>query len=113
MLKCEKALGENLLHKINQICDKKDEMINDEEVAIIDTKYIETKLKFMLTKMSVSRKSEYDSWTKMIWCLMNICEKEGIIRSKCSKIIPEFSAESANYDEDSFDDFIDSNYDKD
>jgi len=111
-LKYEKAQGEKLLKMINQICDKKDEMINDEEVAIIDTKYIETKLKLMLSKMSVSRKSEYDSWTKMIWCLMNICKKEGISRSKCSKIIHEFSAKSANYDEDSVDDFIDSNYDK-
>jgi hypothetical protein len=111
-LKYEKAQDEKLLKMINQICDKKDEMINDEEVAIIDTKYIETKLKLMLSKMSVSRKSEYDSWTKMIWCLMNICKKEGISRSKCSKIIHEFSAKSANYDEDSVDDFIDSNYDK-
>ena len=43
-LKCEKAKGEKILQKINQICEKKDEMINDEEVAIIDTKYIKTKL---------------------------------------------------------------------
>jgi len=62
--------------------------------------------------MSASRKSEYDSWTKMIWCLLNICKKEGISRSKCSKNIHEFSAKSANYDEDSVDDFIVGNFDK-
>jgi len=43
---------------------------------------------------------------------MNICKTEGISRSKCSKIVHEFSAKSANYDEDSVDDFIDSNFDK-
>jgi len=65
MEKCEKEKGKILLEKINKFCEQKDEMINDEEVAIIDTKYIETKLKLMLSKMSVSRKSEYDSWTKI------------------------------------------------
>jgi len=77
-------------------------MINDEEVAIMHTKHIETKLKFMISKMSASRKSEYDSWTKIILvlCLMNIFKKEGISRSKYSEIIHEFSAKSANYDED-------------
>ena len=44
-LKCEKAKGKKILQKINQIFDKKDEMINDKEVEIIDTKYIETKIK--------------------------------------------------------------------
>jgi hypothetical protein len=109
--KCEKTKGEKLLQQINQFYDKKDEMINDEDVAVIDTKYIETKLKLHLAKMSVIRSSEYDNWTKMIWCLMNICKKEGIGRSKCSKIIHEFSAKSANYEEDSVDKFIDNNYD--
>ena len=109
-LKCEKALGEKLLQKINQICEKNDEMINNHEVAVIDTKYIENQLKLHLTKMSVVRSSEYDNWTKMIWCIMNICKKEGIGRSKCSKIICEFSAKSANYEKDSVDAFIDGNY---
>jgi len=43
ILLCEKAKGEKILQKINRICDEKDEMINDEEVVTIDTKYIETK----------------------------------------------------------------------
>jgi len=86
-------------------------MINNKEVAVVDTQHIETKLKFDLSKVSASRRSEYDSWKKMIWCLTNICKKEGIGRSKCSKIIHEFSSKSANYEEDSVDKFIDSNYD--
>jgi len=43
ILLCEKAKGKKILQKINRICDEKDEMINDEEVVTIDTKYIETK----------------------------------------------------------------------
>jgi len=87
MEQCDKEKGKILLEKINQICEKNDEMINNHEVAVIDTKYIENQLKLHLTKMSVVRSSEYDNWTKMIWCIMNICKKEGIGRTKCAKII--------------------------
>ena len=89
---------------------KEDTFINDEDVEVVDTVYLEKKLKNIIDKISEKRSDEYDNWTKFVWCIMNICKKEGISYTKTSKLIHQFSKKSKKYEEDNVDEFIDKNY---
>ena len=67
-----------------------------------------------LIKLLSSKRSEcFDSWIKLTWCIINICNKEKISRRKCSELIHQFSKLSAaNYNEAIVDEWIDTNFDK-
>lgn len=90
----------------------KDAFQNDEDVFNVDKVYIEKKLKIMIDKLSTKRSDDYDTWIRFVWCLINICDKEGITRSKCSKLVHLFSKKSNSYDEDLVDDKFDKFYGK-
>jgi len=101
----ELVRGKKLLEAIEKHCSEKEKKIinsNDN----IDTTYTEDKLYLYISKLKAERATSYDSWSKMIWCLCNICNTEGISNRKCSNIIHEFSKKAINYDENATDDFI-------
>jgi hypothetical protein len=102
----EEMKGKKLLETIEKHYDKKDEIVNNSD-DVIDTAYIQKKLLLYITKMHPDRATSYDSWSKMIWCLCNICNKEGISNRICGNIIHEFSKKAINYNENATDDFID------
>jgi hypothetical protein len=88
------------------------EVIKDDEDDVIDTKYIINKISSYINKFKPERGSNYDSWTKMIWCIMNICNTNDIKERECAKLVHQFSKIGNNYDEDGTDTFFDDNYDK-
>jgi hypothetical protein len=89
--------------------EKEDQAINNKQEG---ANSIKTKLKCMISKIQISRSDEYDTWTKMVWCIMNICQKSGIGRHCCDTLIHQFSKLSSKYAEDAVTTFIDTNYGK-
>ena len=66
----------------------------------------------LINRIKQERSNDFDSWIKLNWCIINICNKEGISRRKCSELIHQFSKISKNnYNEDNVDNWIDKNYD--
>ena len=97
------------IEKLNQIL--KDEDIIDEEDKDDNDKYL--KLQKLIPMLAETRSSNYDTWIKMIWCIINICKKENINQTKINRLIHQFSKLSkTNYDEDKVDEWIDKNIDK-
>jgi hypothetical protein len=90
----------------------KEEVVKDNDTDVIDTKYIINKLTSYISKFKNERSDNYDTWTKMVWCIMNICISNGIKERDCAKLVHQFSKISENYDEDGVDTFFDKNYDK-
>jgi len=88
------------------------EVIKDDIDDVIDTKYIINKISSYINKFKSERCTNYDTWTKMIWCIMNICNNNDIKERDCAKLIHQFSKMGDNYDEDGTDTFFDNNYDK-
>ena len=91
---------------------KFDNVIKDADDDIIDTKYIISKLSLYISHLTEIRSDDYGTWTKMIWCIMNICKTNDIKERDCAKLIHQFSKISSNYNEDDVDVFFDDNYDK-
>jgi len=82
-----------------------DEDINDEDDKDNNDKYL--KLQKHMNKMSERRATDFDTWIKFNWALMNIGFKENISDKKIERLIHQFSAKSkTNYDEDKVDDWI-------
>jgi hypothetical protein len=106
----EMTRGKKLLDAIEKYCAKNDEMINNTN-EIVDNAFIENKLTESISKLSEERASSYDTWTKMIWCLSNICKKENISDKSCFNIIHLFSKKASNYDVSGTETFIKSCYD--
>jgi hypothetical protein len=92
--------------------EKEDQEINNEQEGFFDTNSINTKLRCMISKFQISRSDEYDTWTKMVWCIINICQKSGIGKHCCCTLIHQFSKLSPKYAEDAVTDFFDNNYGK-
>ena len=92
--------------------DDKDEVVKDNDTDIIDTKYIISKLSSYISKFNKDRSNNYDTWTKMVWCIINICKTNEVKERDCAKLIHQFSKISDNYDEEGTDGFFDDNYDK-
>jgi len=70
------------------------------------------KINFYISKLKPSRSDNYDTWTKLCWCIMNICEKEEISKRNCERLIHKFSKLSKkNYDKSKVDEWIDKHYD--
>jgi hypothetical protein len=88
-----------------------DEIIEDD----IDEKLIAStikKLNEFIQKFTNERATNYDTWTKMLWCLMNILKNKNTSIRSISDLCHSFSKKAANYDANSTDKFIDDNYDK-
>ena len=85
---------------------KKETKKNDKQ----DNGTAEMKIKNFIYKFKVERSDNYDSWTKMVWCIIGTCDKEGVGMSKCSKLVHQFSMKSKKYCEDEVDTFFDTSY---
>ena len=84
---------------------------NDYDDDEIPDKY--NKLSTLIRLLSSNRSDNFDTWIKMIWCIINICNREKISRRKCYDLIHQFSRTSKNnYNEEKVDVWIDKNYDK-
>jgi hypothetical protein len=88
-----------------------EEVVKDNDNDVIDTKYIISKLSTYINKFKNERSDNYDTWTKMVWCIMNVCISNGIKERDCAKLVHQFSKISDNYNEDDVDTFFDKNYD--
>ncbi len=64
-----------------------------------------------ISKFKNERSDNYDTWTKMVWCIMNICKTNNIKERDCVKLVHQFSKISDNYNEDDVDTYFDKNYD--
>lgn len=89
----------------------KEEVVKDNDTDVIDTKFIINKLTSYISKFKNERSDNYDTWTKMLWCIMNICKTNNIKERDCAKLVHQFSKISDNYSEDDVDTFFDKNYD--
>ena len=70
------------------------------------------RLSNLIKLVKSSRSDNFDSWIKLNWCIINICNKENISKRKCCDLIHQFSKLSkSNYNEINVDDWIDKNYD--
>jgi len=49
------------------------------------------KINFYISKLKSSRSDNYDTWTKLCWCIMNICEREQVSKRNCERLIHKFS----------------------
>ena len=89
----------------------KEEIVKENDSDVIDTKYIINKMTSYISKFKNERSDNYDTWTKMVWCIMNVCISNGIKERDCAKLVHQFSKISDNYNEDDVDTFFDKNYD--
>ena len=88
-----------------------EEIVKDNDNDVIDTKYIISKMTSYISKFKNERSDNYDTWTKMVWCIMNVCKTTNIKERDCAKLVHQFSKISDNYNEDDVDTFFDKNYD--
>ena len=97
----------DIIDKFNiQIC-KTDE-IKDDDDEFDNDKY--KKLQNLINKLKDERPDTYDNWINMMWCIINIGNKEGLNDEKIKRLIHLFSKKSkSNYDEDKVDKWIDDN----
>ena len=98
--------NKEVITKSNQqldIIDNDKEEDDDEDDDGID-KY--KKLEAYLKLLNPSRADLYDSWSKMLWCIENICKINKISDRKCLDLIHLFSKLSKNYDEYKIDEWI-------
>ena len=71
------------------------------------------RLSGLIKLLSPKRSECFDTWIKLAWCIINICNKEKIPRRKCYELIHQFSKlATANYNENQVDEWIDKNFDK-
>ena len=97
--------GKKILEVLDKFAKQCGEIVNNDD-DVVDAKYVEQKLSLYITKLLPERSTSYDSWSKMIWCLFNICKKEKVSDRVCANIIHAFSKKAINYDESATDDFI-------
>lgn len=114
LFKSESAVSPKPKNTIQELIDKftpNEEDIKDEEDENDNDKYL--KLKKLISMMTDNRSSNFDTWIKLNWCIINICKKENINQTKMNRIIHQFSKLSkSNYNEDKVDDWIGKNIDR-
>lgn len=81
-----------------------------EKADDVDSEAAEKKLKTIIEKLKEARSDDYDSWTKMIWCIIGICEKSDIGMTTCSTLVHSFSQKSKKYKEREVDKFFHQSY---
>lgn len=97
--------------KENKRISVEDEDIKDEDNANDNDKYL--KLQKLIELLKEARSTNFDTWIKFNWCLINIGIKEGISPTKINRLIHQFSKLSkTNYDEDKVDEWISKNIDR-
>ena len=100
--------------KVQELIDKftpEGEDIKDEDNENDNDKYL--KLQKLINLLTENRSSNFDTWIKLNWCIINICKKENINQTKMNGLIHQFSKLSkSNYDEDKVDDWIEKNIDR-
>lgn len=106
-----KSFKEEYTESIRNDIEALDEDIKDEENLNDNDKYL--KLQKLIDKLSETRSSNFDTWIKVNWCLINICKKENINSTKMNRLIHQFSKISkSNYNEDKVDQWIEKNIDR-
>jgi hypothetical protein len=69
-------------------------------------------LKLHLTKLSDKRATDYDTWTKMLWCIINLGMNNNISRTKIGELCQVFSKLSVSkYNEVDTEKFVNDNFD--
>lgn len=76
----------------------------------VDSEAAEKKLKLIIEKLKGVRSDDYDSWSKMVWCVIGICEKSDIGMTTCSALVHSFSQKSKKYREREVDKFFHQSY---
>lgn len=85
------------------------EEIDDEDEDETPEKF--NRLSNLIKLIKPSRSDNYDNWSKMVWCIINICNKENIDKVKCYELVQQFSKLSKNnYDQFKVYSWFDSNY---
>lgn len=105
-----KAHSEHQARKAQQVEVVSENIITDEKAKDVDNSKVHYMLNQHIDKLSVKRSDAYDTWTRMLWCIINICMKSSISMTKCSALVHKFSKKSAKYDENEVDRFFDKNY---
>jgi hypothetical protein len=85
-----------------------------EKIIEIDEKSIAStikKLNEIIIKLTNERATKYDTWTNMLWCLINILKNKNTPIRSISDVCHIFSKKGENYDATATDKFIDTNYD--
>ena len=94
----------------------------EQETAKIDAIIVEdtktpiisfTKLMEIIEKLSVDRATEYHTWTRMIWCIINIGKISNLTQMKIYELCKAFSKLSPAYNETDTENFLEKNYDND
>jgi predicted nucleic acid-binding protein len=62
----------------------------------VNSDAIVEKLSNIVDKLSIKRSEKYDTWSKVIWCIIGICEKNDIGMTACSTIVHSFSQKATN-----------------
>ena len=84
---------------------------NDNDEDEIPDKY--NRLSGLMKHLSAKRSDDYETWRDMVWCIINICNKESISTRKCFDLIHQFSKLSkTKYNEDEVDKWIEEHFDK-
>ena len=97
---------EEIQIKLQNILDEDIDIDEDEEETDTD-KYI--KISKIIERLSNNRADDYNSWISVIWCIINISQREKITKRKMNELIHQFSRKSNKYDETEVDDIIDAN----
>lgn len=81
---------------------------DDEDDGEMDVN-VYTKLSKILERLSSKRADDYNDWLNVVFCIMNISQKEKIPKRKMYELIHQFSKKSSKYNETEVDDKIDIN----
>lgn len=84
---------------------------NDDGNDIEETPNKYNRLEYLIGLLKEERSECFDTWIKINWCIINICNKENITKRKCENLIHLFSKKAINnYNEDKVAEWIDVNY---
>jgi len=93
--------------KKEEIKDTISEISDITEINTIKENRIEIiKLTIYLEGLSEERSNNYESWTRVVWCINNICKSNNYSMRIRNELIHNFSKKSIKYEEIKVDDFI-------
>lgn len=96
--------------KQQQIKQQEEEEEEEDEDEDKNTDKYE-KLKKIIERLSPQRADDYNDWLNVLFCIINISEREKITKRRMYELIHLFSKKSSKYDESEVDDKIDTNID--
>lgn len=92
---------------IKQKLKLKEEVGKPIEVEEEKLTHLAIKLINIVKRLSKKRSTDYNTWSHIIWCIINICNANDITEAQCNKIVHIFSAMADNYDTLSVDEWFD------